>query len=304
MSSASSLGPRPNPLPFIERIVSHGIRAPLFFLGTGFFGSLALLASLFDRRGILQHRIARRWARYCVAVSGARLTVLGAERLTGETAIYACNHQSYMDTPVIFSSLPFQFRIVARSDLWRMPFIGWYLNRSGQVPVEVDTGRASVASLLSAVRTLKSGMPLFIFPEGGRTENGHIAQFLNGPAFLAIRAQLPIVPMALTGTWELLPIHSSAFHPGAVTLTVGEPIETRGMTMKQVEELTGLLYERLAALYYEHSWLESPRIADGPMSSTDFPPALRGGTAEPGESVAEAIARDLAMGHSEDVEKR
>lgn len=288
MTPSSPRGPRPNPLPLNERIVSYGIRAPLFFLGTGFFGSLALMASLFDGRGRLQHRIARMWARFCVTVSGARLTVLNGERLTGQTAVYACNHQSYMDTPVIFSSLPFQFRIVARHDLWTMPFIGWYLNRSGQVPVEVDTGRASVASLLSAVRTLKSGMPLFIFPEGGRTEDGHLANFLHGPAFLAIRAQLPIVPMALTGTWELLPIHSSSFHPVPVTLAVGEPIETRGMTMRQVEELTDLLHERIAELYYEHSWLAKPQFSGEPDR----------------DSPAPAVARDLGIGHSEDVERR
>lgn len=306
MSSGTPLGPRPHPLPLGERIVSFGFRAPLFFLGTGFFGSLALLASIFDRRGRLQHRIARMWARFCVAVSGMRLTIFHGERLTGETAVYACNHQSYMDTPVIFGWLPFQFRIVARHDLWRMPFIGWYLNRSGQVPVEVDTGRASVASLLSAVRTLKSGMPLFIFPEGGRTEDGHVAKFLHGPAFLAIRAQLPIVPMALAGTWELLPMHSGSFHPVAVTLAVGEPIETRGMTMRQVEELTGLLRERIAELYYEHSWLPRPPFTVEPVRSTVSSPAHDEGKApgEPARNGNTSIAREVAVGHSEDVERR
>ncbi len=307
MSSGASLGPRPHPLPLRERIISHCIRAPLFFLGTGFFGSLALAASIIDGRGGLQHRIARQWARFCVAVSGARLTVLRGERLTGETAVYACNHQSYMDTPVIFGSLPFQFRIVARHDLWKMPFIGWYLNRSGQVPVDVETGKASVASLLGAVRTLKAGMPLFIFPEGGRTEDGHVAKFLHGPAFLAIRAQLPIVPMALAGTWELLPMHSGTFHPVLVTLAVGEPIETRGMTMKQVEELTGLLEERIAELYYEHSWLERPQFTDEAGKSTTLSPA-DGDEQAPGEMAARngnaGIARELAMDHSEDVERR
>jgi 1-acyl-sn-glycerol-3-phosphate acyltransferase len=313
MSRGSSLGPRPNPLPLGERIVSSWIRAPLFFLGTGFFGSLALVASLFDRRGRLQHRIARRWARFCLAVSGARLTILNAEHLTGQTAVYACNHLSYMDTPAIFGSLSFQFRIVARQDLWTMPFIGWYLNRSGQVPVEVETGKASVASLLSAARTLKSGTPLFIFPEGGRARDGHLAQFLNGPAFLAIRAQLPIVPMALAGTWELLPMGSASFHPVPVTLAVGDPIETRGMTMKQVEELTGLLHQRIATLYYEHSWLAKPQLASEPRGPNRSSPVRATGKAEPrdarsGPSAAgngsQGFARNAAMDHSEDVERR
>lgn len=254
----SPLGPRPDPLPFGERVMSFCVRAPLFFLATGFFGSLSLAASLFEKDGRRQHRIAQAWARACVAISGARVQVVYGDRLRAGPAVYVCNHLSYMDTPVIFSSLPFQFRIVARHDLWKLPFIGWHLRRSGQVPVDVDNPRASIASLLSAVRTLKEGMPLFIFPEGGRTETGHPAPFMNGPAFMAIRAQLPLVPMALIGTHELLPIHANEFHPVPVMLVVDEPLETKGLTMKQVDEVTAALRERISGLYYEHSWRKRP----------------------------------------------
>lgn len=258
MTSRTPLGPRPNPLPFGERLLSYGFRAPLFFLATGLYGSASLIASLWDKSGHRQHRIAQSWARACMAASGARLTVQNPEYLTGQPAVYACNHLSYMDTPAIFSALPFQFRIVARHDLWKLPFIGWWLQRSGQVGVDLSDPRASIASLLGAVRTLKSGMPLFIFPEGGRTESGHLQPFLKGPAFMAIKAQVPIIPMVLIGTWELLPIHSSEFHPVPVTLVVSEPIETKGITMKQADRLTGLLQQRMEELYYEHSWLEKP----------------------------------------------
>lgn len=252
------LGPRPNPLPIGERLVSNLYRAPLFFLATAFFGSLALFVSLFEKSGRRQHRIAQAWARTAIALSGTKITVVNAQYLTGEPAVYACNHLSYMDTPAIFSSLPFQFRIVARHDLWKMPFIGWYLERSGQVGVDLSDPRASVASLLGAVRTLKTGMPLFIFPEGGRTETGHLEPFMKGPAFMAIKAQVPVVPMALIGTWELLPMHASQIHPVPVTLVVSEPIETRGMTMKQADALTATLQQRIEGLYYKHSWLKRP----------------------------------------------
>lgn len=258
MSAARPLGPRPAALPWGAQVINYGLRAPAFFLSTGFFGSLSLAASLFERDGKRQHRIAQAWARTCVRISGASLTVVHGERLTGPTAVYVSNHLSYMDTPVIFSALPFQFRIVARHDLWKLPFIGWHLQRSGQVPVDVDDPRASIASLASAVRTLKAGMPLFIFPEGGRTETGHPASFMKGPAFMAIRAQVPLVPMALIGTWELLPMHSSQFHPVPVTLSVGEPLITKGLTMKQLDDVTARLEERIAGLYYEHSWLTRP----------------------------------------------
>ncbi|MGA7522520.1 MAG: lysophospholipid acyltransferase family protein [Acidobacteriaceae bacterium] len=286
------LEPRPDPLPLGERVVSYGGRAPLFFLATSFYGSLSLLASLFEKDGRRQHRIAQAWARACVTISGARVTLLHPERLKAQPAVYVCNHLSYMDTPVIFSSLPFQFRIVARHDLWGLPFIGWWLQRSGQVPVDVVNPRASIASLVKSVRTLQSGMPLFIFPEGGRTETGHPAKFLNGPAFMAIRAQLPLIPMALIGTHELLPIHSREFHPVPVTLVVGEPMETKGLTMKQVDAVTAELEERIAALYYEHSWRKRPEIEGGPERNHE------------GGNLAElTVSPDLANDRSEGAQK-
>jgi len=275
--------PRPDPMPRREVLVSNCYRLPAFFVVTAFFGSLALLASLFEKRGRWQHRIAQLWARASVLISGARVTVIGRELLRGDPAVYICNHLSYMDTPAIFSSLPFQFRIVARHDLWRFPFIGWWLGRSGQVPVDVSNPRASISSLIGAVKTLKAGMPLFIFPEGGRAPDGRMAKFMNGPAFMAIHAQLPVVPMALIGTYELLPIHTRIVHKVPVTLAIGEEIQTRGMTMKQVNELTARLEERVAALYDEHSW---KKFAVEPS------PQPEGGN-NAGHLEAVGIARDL-----------
>ena len=237
-------------------------RAPLFLLATAFFGSLSLLCSLWDKSGRVQHRIAQHWGRAITWISGAKVTVLNGRYLDGRVAVYVANHLSYTDTPVLFGILPFQFRIMARHDLFKLPFIGWHLTRSGQVPVNVTNPRASISSLGSAVKTLKSGMPVFIFPEGGRTQTGHPGEFMNGPAFMAIRAGVPIVPMALIGTHELLPIHTSEFHPAPVTLAVGEPIETAGYSIRQSDELTKRVREIISRLYYEHSYLK-PRSLTG-----------------------------------------
>lgn len=228
----------PDPLPRLYRWRTNLLQAPLFFLCTGICGSLSLFVSLWDRSGRVQHRIAQAWARGCVKISGSRLIVRGAENLRKHAvAVYAANHTSYMDTPVIFSTLPFQFRILAKKELWTMPFIGWHLNRSGQIPVDTVGPNATVSSLGSGVRALRAGMPLFVFPEGARTPDGTMQPFLAGAAFLAIRAQVPIVPIALSGVYDLLPIHTRHFYPGDITLTVGEPISTDGLTIRQTEEL-------------------------------------------------------------------
>ena len=198
---------------------------PLIILLTSFFGCISLLASLWDHSGRQQHAIARVWARALLAVTHSPVTVRGAEHLAGlTTAVYVCNHLSYMDTPVLFANLPFQFRIFAKQSLWRLPFIGWHLRRSGQVPVDQTTARNSVTSLNRGVATLRDGMPLVLFPEGGRSPSGLPRSFLPGAAYMALRAQVPLVPITLVGTYELLPMHVYALRPRPLELILGMPI--------------------------------------------------------------------------------
>jgi 1-acyl-sn-glycerol-3-phosphate acyltransferase len=201
-------------------------------------GSLSLLVSFFEKHGRVQHKIARYWAKALIWCTGCSFRVRGAENLRKcPVAVYASNHTSYMDTPVIFATLPFQFRILAKKELWPIAFIGWYLDRSGQIPIDTANPRATLSSLSFGVKALRHGMPLFVFPEGGRTSTGELRTFLSGAAYLAIRAQVPLVPIALTGVYDLLPIHTRHFYPAELTLSVGEPIHTVGMTPRQTEEL-------------------------------------------------------------------
>jgi 1-acyl-sn-glycerol-3-phosphate acyltransferase len=230
---------RPHPLPRLYCWRTNLIHIPVMAVITIVTGSLALLVSFFDKSGRMQQRVARVWARGLVWGAGCSLTVRGAENLGKyPVAVYASNHTSYMDTPVIFASLPFQFRILAKKELWPIAFIGWYLDRSGQIPIDTVNPRATLSSLGLGVKALRSGMPLFVFPEGARTPTGGLQNFLSGAAYLAIRAQVPVVPIALSGVYDLLPIHTRHLYPGELTLTAGEPIETTGMTLRQMDELT------------------------------------------------------------------
>ena len=237
---------RPNPLPRLYRWRTNVLQAPVLFLATAVCGMAALAVSLVDEKGRAQHRIARFWARGGVLVSLSRLKVEGAENLRKHpVAVYAPNHTSYMDIPVIFAALPFQFRILAKKELWQWPFIGWYLERSGQMPIDIANPHATLTSLGGAVRALRGGMPLVVFPEGGRTSDGELRPFLSGAAYLAIRAQVPLVPIALKGVYDLLPIHTHHFYPGKLTMQVGVPIETKGMSVRQNGELTERLREAI-----------------------------------------------------------
>jgi 1-acyl-sn-glycerol-3-phosphate acyltransferase len=233
---------RPDPLPRLYRWRTDFIQTPVLTLATAVCASASLVISLIDKSGRVQHRIARFWAKVCVRISSCRLAIRGEQNLRKhKVAVYASNHTSYMDTPVIFAALPFQFRILARKPLWRIPFIGWYLDRSGQIPIDTTNPHATLSSLGAGVKALRAGMPLFVFPEGGRTKDGELQRFLSGAAYLAIRAQVPLIPVALSGVYDLLPIHTHHFYPVELTVSVGEPIETTGMSLRQAEQLTETL---------------------------------------------------------------
>jgi 1-acyl-sn-glycerol-3-phosphate acyltransferase len=195
------------------------------------------------------------------------VTIVGAENFRKQkVAVYASNHTSYMDTPVIFASLPFQFRILAKKSLWSWPFIGWWLNRSGQMPIDTENPHATLSSLGGGVKALRGGMPLFVFPEGGRTTAGGLQPFLSGAAYIAIRAQVALVPLALSGVYDLLPIHTHHFYPGRLTLHVGEPIETKGMTVRQIDALTERLRAAIAEMLGEQQRTASEMDATAAVS--------------------------------------
>lgn len=246
------------------RWLTYLVLLPLFGIATAAFGSVALLASLFDSTGRVQHSIAQAWGGVLLRIALSPVRVLGTENLQQpQVAVYVSNHLSYMDTPVVLSKLPFQFRILARHDLFKIPFIGWYLQRSGQIPVDSTSLRSTLASLNRGVKALQAGMPLVIFPEGGRSHNGHLQDLLSGPAYMAIRAQVPIVPMALVGTYELMPMHTYHLVPRPLLLVVGTPISTVGYTSKTADALTLRVRDIIFEMYLQHSAVP-PSPGDGP----------------------------------------
>ncbi len=163
-----------------------------------------------------------------------------------------------MDTPTLFATIPFQFRILAKHDLWQIPFVGWYLKRSGQVPIDQGSVRSAIAGLLRGVATLKAGMSVFVFPEGSRSPDGRLLPAASGAAFMAIRAGVPVIPLALVGTYELLPIHTYSLRPRPLKLIVGDPIPTTGLTTRDAEALTTQLFATIADMYYPQADISPP----------------------------------------------
>ena len=210
------------------------IRAALVVLSTIFWGSISLFQSFFDSTGRAQIETARRWAWSLLAIGGVRVTVEGIEKIRADGSyVFASNHLSYMDTPVILANIPVQFRFLAKRGLFQIPFLGTHLARAGHIPVPREDPRGAVKTMTLAADTIRTrGISMLVFPEGGRSRNGMLRPFKEGAAYIGIKAGAPIVPIALVGTREILPYGSGRIRPGRVRLRIGDPIETSNLTLR------------------------------------------------------------------------
>jgi len=235
---------------WLSRLRSYLILDPLIWLYSLILGPSALVVSLFGDKERSMHNFARVWSQLIMKTILSPVTVTGLDKIdTSKPHVYAVNHASALDIPMLYVYLPFQFRIVFKSELLSYPVIGWHLQRSGQVCINQQHPTRSVASIRSAVKSLKSGMPLVIFPEGGRTPDGEIKPFMAGAFFLAIKAQVDIVPVALVGTFDLLPMNTYHIKPRPLEMRVGEPIPTAGYTLRNMDALSAKVKSAMEALH-------------------------------------------------------
>ena len=168
----------------MSRLRSYLILDPLIWLYTLVLGLLALPGGMFDRSGRRLHWFSRTWSWLIMKTILSPVKVTGLDKIdTSKPHVYAVNHASAMDIPVLYVYLPFQFRIVFKKELLSYPVVGWQLKRSGQVCIDQQKPTNSIAAIRSAVKSLKAGMPLVIYPEGGRTPDGEIKPFSAGSFF-------------------------------------------------------------------------------------------------------------------------
>jgi 1-acyl-sn-glycerol-3-phosphate acyltransferase len=230
------------------------ITDPLIVLATIVYGTASLLVSFFDPERRRQNAVERAWARALLAASGVKIKVEGLEKITKDGSyIFVSNHLSYMDTPVALASIPVRFRFLAKSGLFQIPFLGWHLGRAGHIQVPREDARAAVKTMTLAAQVVREeGISLLIFPEGGRSRTGETRDFKEGAAYIAIKAGVPLVPIALKGTREVLPFGSGVVKTGTVTMRIGEPISTSQASPHDRVRLTEELRHRIIALLEEH----------------------------------------------------
>jgi 1-acyl-sn-glycerol-3-phosphate acyltransferase len=247
---------------------------PAITIYTIVLGAASIVSSFFGRHGHFAHRCARAWSWLILKTTGVRVAVEGLSRITpGVTYVFVSNHQSIYDTPVIFASLPSQLRIIAKESLARFPILGWHLKRGRHL--FVDRKHPDRAGILHRWRTLVSeGLSLIIYAEGTRSIDGHVNRFKAGSFLLAIEAQLPVVPLAVIGTRQVMPKGRLRTEPADVVLIVHAPIVPPALeqpTIHDAKAFAQRVHAIVAATVEQHQFAPGASARRGRAKSSSAP---------------------------------
>jgi 1-acyl-sn-glycerol-3-phosphate acyltransferase len=200
------------------------------------------------------HNCAILWARGCLLLAGIRVKVNGTENIPRErSAVYIANHQSHFDILALYASLPIQFRWMAKQELFDIPLFGMAMRRSGYIAIDRSDRRKSMQSMIAAAQRIQHGTSVIVFPEGTRTNDGRLQSFKKGGFMIALKAQAPLVPVAINGSFALLPRGRTAIRPGLIEIDILPPVETSGLTSKDLDGLMTKLHASLSGLIKEEN---------------------------------------------------
>ncbi len=223
----------------MERILRNALLFAFVLTSVPTFGTVAILISLFERKKVISHLVARLWCKLVLLISGVKVEAEGLENLEkGRPYVFFANHQSQMDIPVLEEVLKdFNIRFLAKKSLFKIPFFGWGIRALGYIPVEREDPREGLKSLVACAERIKEGYSVVVFPEGTRSPDGRLLPFKAAGFLLPIKAGVEAVPVAICGTVRVLPRGSVFVRPGKVKVFVGRPLKPSKTGAKGREEL-------------------------------------------------------------------
>ncbi len=210
---------------------------------------LILLCGLFDSHGNYAYLISRFWSRLVLTVGGVSLRVNGLNHIDPRRQyVFMVNHQSNIDIPVLFQSLPgFQLRWLAKKEMLWVPFIGWAMWAARHIVVDRGDRNDASRSLKKAQERMAGDISIVIFPEGTRSSDGELLPFKRGGFLLAVKTQTPIVPVTINGSGKILAKGDWRVHRGEIKVTVGTPVSVEGHGAKHLRALSTRVRELIAA---------------------------------------------------------
>jgi 1-acyl-sn-glycerol-3-phosphate acyltransferase len=220
-------------------------------------GFFALLTYPFDRRGRVVHCYARLWGRTALLANRVNVRLEGMEQVRGKGPyIFMSNHQGSYDIFALLGHLPFQFKWLAKKEIFSIPFFGWTMAAAGYISIDRGGTRNTVEAMNRAAQKIRDGMSVVVFPEGSRSPNGSIQPFKKGGFTLAIKSKVPIVPVSIAGSREIMPKERLTAVSGEIRIRMGRPIETRDYTLSS----RSLLMERVSQTILENYRLISGKV--------------------------------------------
>ena len=183
-------------------------------------------------------RVIRAWARALVKAAGIDLHVENPEAIRPDQRyILVSNHYSYFDIPCVFTAIPQPIRFMAKVSLFKIPIFGTAIGRAGFIPIDRKNRRTAVKSFDMAADRIRKGNTIVVFPEEGRSRHREMRPFQRGGFLLALKSEVPIMPIAVDGTFDVYRVGARRVTPGRVTIRVGKEIATAGLTLRDKERL-------------------------------------------------------------------
>jgi 1-acyl-sn-glycerol-3-phosphate acyltransferase len=212
-------------------------------------GTIGLMIAVPLRWKGLLYELGHAGVALALGTSGIRYKVVGREHIpAGRAVVFCANHQSNVDPPVLFQALDRRLHILYKAELRKIPVLGKVFETGGFVAIERENRDAAFASIEQAAASIRAGNSFLIFPEGTRSKTEELLPFKKGGLVMALRAQAPIVPVAIMGGREAMHKGSAVVRPVDVTVRIGEPVDTAGLTPDDRDLVVDQVRRRIAAL--------------------------------------------------------
>jgi 1-acyl-sn-glycerol-3-phosphate acyltransferase len=231
----------------MRKLFTVNLRSAVMFFHTLIWALIGLAAALIHP---IFTRVTQSWGGQILWLAGIKPNIKGVENIEpGSTYVVCANHQSQIDIPLLFACLPVPARFLAKRSLFFIPIFGWALFFAGFIPIDRGNTARAKQSIENGARRIKKGPSLIVFPEGTRTDDGSIHAFKSGAFILAIKSSAQILPVAIRGTYDVMPKSSLAVKPGPVRVVLGQPISTQGLTMKDKDGLINKTRDAVVAMF-------------------------------------------------------
>jgi 1-acyl-sn-glycerol-3-phosphate acyltransferase len=216
-------------------------------IATLVLGFFAFITYPFNRKGKGGHYYARLWGKVALFANRVKVKIEGIEHLNGKGPyIFMSNHQGYYDVFALLGYLPYQFKWLVKKELFSIPFFGWTMAAAGYISLDREGTRQTVKAMNKAAQKIRDGMSVVIFPEGSRSPDGSIQPFKKGGFTLAIKSKVPIVPIAISGSRDIMPKDKLTAASGEIRMFVDYPIEIQHCSLKDREPLMKKVRENIS----------------------------------------------------------